>query len=82
MAVQILAPLCNVFLPWTNWSLRPASIVTILTEMLLHRRRVVVELGSGVSTVYLAAFLRDTAGKVYAVEHDPAWARRPRLWPV
>jgi predicted O-methyltransferase YrrM len=75
MAVQILAPLCDVYLPWSNWSLRPAAIVTVLTEMLVHRRRNVVELGSGVSTVYLSAFLRQTAGKIHAVEHDSDWAR-------
>ena len=70
-----LTALCDIELPWSDWSMRPETIVTILDELSAHRRTNVVELGSGVSTVYIAAQLRQISGRVRAVEHDAAWAR-------
>ena len=55
--------------------MRPETIVTILDELRAHRHTNVVELGSGVSTVYIAAQLRRISGRVRAVEHDADWAR-------
>ena len=70
-----LTTLRDTELPWSDWSMRPEAIVTILDELRAHRRSNVVELGSGVSTVYIAAQLRRISGRVRAVEHDADWAR-------
>ena len=78
MAMSILTPLCRTLQPWTSWSLRPAALVSVLSEIVLHDRHVVVELGSGASTAYLGALLRERAGRLYSVESDPAWAAATR----
>src|SRR5829696_2386183 len=46
----------------------------------LNRRRVIVELGSGVSTVFLARLLRNEGGHLYTVEDDEAWAAHVARW--
>jgi hypothetical protein len=73
---QVLRPLLNAggFLPWTEGAMSPAGLATVATEVALAERRVVVELGSGVSTVVLARLARELGGRVFAVEHSPGWA--------
>jgi predicted O-methyltransferase YrrM len=73
---QVLRPLLDAgaFLPWTEGAMSPAGLATVATEVALAERRVVVELGSGVSTVVLARLARELRGTVLAVEHSPGWA--------
>ncbi len=77
-AWQILRPLLDAgpYLPWSTGSMRPAAMVAVCNEIVHGRRRVVVECGSGVSTVVLARLLRQlgSAGTVTSLEHDAAWA--------
>ncbi len=49
-------------------------MVAVLNEITLAERRVIVELGSGVSTVVIARLLAERGGALTSVEHDPAWA--------
>ena len=70
-----LAPLQGRYLPWSSAALRPAGLVAVLNDIEVRDRRVVVELGGGVSSVYLARLLASRgAGRLVAVEHDPGWA--------
>jgi hypothetical protein len=70
-----LAPLQGRYLPWSSAALRPSGLVAVLNDIELRDRRVVVELGGGVSSVYLARLLASRgAGRLVAVEHDPRWA--------
>lgn len=62
------------YLPWTEWSLRPAALVTVLNEIVLGRRKTVVELGSGASTVVIARLMAERGGTLVSVEHEPTWA--------
>jgi hypothetical protein len=57
-----------------------ADAAAVLTrQVLLLRPRVVMELGSGVSTVLVARLLQNLgAGRVISLEHDPAWAAETR----
>ena len=41
-----LAALCDIELPWSDWSMRPEAIVTILDDLRAHRRSNVVTLNS------------------------------------
>jgi hypothetical protein len=45
-----------------------------------ERRRVIVELGPRISTVYLARLLSNEGGHIYAVEDDERWATLVDEW--
>lgn len=63
------------YLPWSSAALRPAALVAVLNEVEVLGRRSVLELGGGVSTVYLARLLAARGeGCLVAVEHHPLWA--------
>lgn len=57
--------------------MRPAGLVAVCNDIVLNRRRHIVELGSGVSTVLLARLLAQRQSlngyQLAAVEHDPRW---------
>lgn len=75
LAMQTLVPMISGFLPWTRFSLRPVALVSVLVEVVVRERCRILEMGSGVSTLLLAAVLREQGkGRVIAVEHHPAWA--------
>ncbi|WP_213451330.1 class I SAM-dependent methyltransferase [Rhizomonospora bruguierae] len=74
LAMQALAPLCTAYVPWSISAMRPSGIVAILNEITVNRRRTVVELGGGVSTLYIARLLQRRGGHVWTVEHDEGWA--------
>ena len=75
-AWQVLRPLLDrrPYLPWTEWTLRPAALVTALNEIVLAGRETVVELGSGISTVVIGRLLAERGGALTSLEHDPDWA--------
>lgn len=58
--------------------MRAAGLVAVCNDVVLNRRRHIVELGSGVSTVLLARLLTQQripdGFRLAAVEHDPSWA--------
>ncbi|MDG4792764.1 class I SAM-dependent methyltransferase [Micromonospora sp. WMMD1082] len=74
LALQALAPLSSSYLPWTVSSMRPSGVRIILNEIVVHQRRRVVELGSGVSTFYVGRLLAQRGGSLCTVEHDERWA--------
>jgi predicted O-methyltransferase YrrM len=74
-AMAQLALLGGDYLPWTSYSMRPSAIAAVLSDIVVNRRRQVVECGSGNSTVYAARLLRRIGeGHVTSVEHDAEWA--------
>ncbi|WP_322768287.1 class I SAM-dependent methyltransferase [Frankia sp. Cr1] len=74
VALAALQPLVKGFVPWTAWSMRPAAIVSIINELELKRRRTVVELGSGASTIFLARAVEGTGGRLVSIEHNHEYA--------
>jgi hypothetical protein len=73
-ALQALSPLVRAYVPWTEWSLRPSVIVTILNHLATRPAPQVLECGGGSSTYFLAAFLAEREGRLRTVESDPAMA--------
>jgi predicted O-methyltransferase YrrM len=60
------------------WSLRPQAL-ELVEKLVGEGRTVVVECGSGLSTVTIARALRDLAtGHVHSLEHDGHWAATTR----
>jgi predicted O-methyltransferase YrrM len=71
-----LTPLLNgPYLPFSAWSLRPGALIKLLDDVSLNDRKVVVECGSGTSTVVLARMMAQRGyGNVLSLEHDEKWA--------
>jgi hypothetical protein len=74
LAMQALTPLSSAYVPWSISAMRPSAIVAVLNEITVNRRRNVVELGGGVSTLYIARLIQRRGGHLWTVEHDESWA--------
>jgi hypothetical protein len=75
LAMQALSPLSSAYLPWSMSAMRPSGVVAVLNEIVVNRRRAVVELGGGVSTCYIGRLLASLgAGHLWTIEHDERWA--------
>src|SRR6478672_9655608 len=74
-ALTVLRSLPGPFVPWTGMAMRPAAVQRIINEVSVNERQRIVELGAGISTIYLARFLASRgSGSLATVEEDPAWA--------
>lgn len=62
------------YLPWTSSALAPSALELIVNDILINRRRTVVELGAGISTLLLGACLKSCGGFITSFEHDEDWA--------
>lgn len=62
-------------LPFTFMSLRPFVIVFAINELLINRRKCILEFGSGVSTIILARAIRmyGLDCRLVSVESDESW---------
>lgn len=75
-----LVQLGNVGLPYPlpfggDYALTGDAAAVLVRQIALLRPRIVVECGSGVSTVLVAKLLKDHGGgRIYSLDHDPEWA--------
>jgi hypothetical protein len=74
VALSALQALTRGYVPWTGWSMRPSAIASIVNELERGRRRTVVELGAGASTLFLGHALRQLGGQLTSIEHDDEYA--------
>ena len=63
-------------LTWSPGSMTPAGLHAVCAEVARREPRVVVECGSGFSTVEIARALRRLGGRLVSLEHDAGWAAR------
>jgi hypothetical protein len=75
-ALDYLDRLLRPMEPWTGWAMHPAAILTVVNDILLNRRSMVVECGAGLSTLYAAKALSLHGGRLISFEGDTAWADR------
>ncbi len=62
-----------------GWAASPDFLLEMARHALSERPQLVVECSSGTSTLVLARCMQiNGAGKVYSLEHDPAYARQAR----
>lgn len=67
--------------PLSSASMRPANISALIDLIQRSNAKLVVELGCGVSTVYLASCLKKYGnGRLVSFEHDPSWAEQCRFY--
>lgn len=74
IGLSALETLAGPYVPWSQWSLRPTAVATLVNAILVGGLETVVELGSGASTVYLGRALRETGGSLVSFEQDAGWA--------
>lgn len=61
------------YLPWTQSAIRPASLALVLNEIQIHNRKLIVECGSGISTLYIASVIEGTDTKLISIDNDKSW---------
>jgi predicted O-methyltransferase YrrM len=62
-----------------SWALTPDAATVLAREVAIRRPDVIVELGSGVSTVMVGRLLQQIgSGRLISLDHDPEWAEKTR----
>ena len=61
-ALSQLHPLSSSYAVWSSSSIRPSAMIQILNEIIVGNRSIVVEFGSGLTTVYIAKVLKQFGG--------------------
>jgi predicted O-methyltransferase YrrM len=62
-----------------HWALNPTDLLALLHLVERRRPALVVELGSGTSTVWLAYALERLGGRIVSLDHEPAYAEQTRI---
>ena len=71
--VMAQVPTCS--MPVSGWSMMFTNLHQLLELLDVHRPKLVVELGSGMSTIVIAKALKDFGdARMVSIEHDAAWA--------
>ncbi len=73
-ALAQLIQLPGPFIPFSDSAIRPGGLLVVLNDILVNQRKIIFELGSGNSTIYIARLLKQYGGHLYSVEHDEKWA--------
>ncbi len=63
------------FIPLSKWSISPSTILHILNDISINKRKNIIEFGSGSSTFYIAKLikLRKMDAVFYSVDSDKEW---------
>jgi hypothetical protein len=62
-----------------DFALNPTDLLGLLHLVRLRQPRLVVELGSGTSSVWLGYAIEEYGGKLVTIDHDPGYTRQTRL---
>jgi hypothetical protein len=78
LACQLLTKLLDehAFIPYTDSALSFSGIHTILNDCIIHQRKLIVEFGSGISTIVLAKLIQRlnlTDTRFISFDHDAGW---------
>jgi len=61
-----------------GFALNPTDLLALLHLIRTRRPRLVLELGSGTSTVWIAYALEQIGGRLISLDHDPGYAEKTR----
>lgn len=75
--ISKLFPEAN-FIPFTSWTISPSVILHILNDIVINKRRNIIEFGSGASTLYIARLIQTLKldAKFYSVESSEDWSQK------
>jgi predicted O-methyltransferase YrrM len=72
-------PQCTI--PTSTWSMSFQNLHLLLDILDRRQPRVIVELGSGISTLMIAAWFQERGqGRLISVDHDEDWANRTEFY--
>jgi hypothetical protein len=64
------------YIPWSSSSMTPRAITLILNEIILNKKSRVLELGMGISTLYITSLMKEEAHlKLVSIDNDESWIR-------
>jgi hypothetical protein len=72
-ASQALVAFGLEYAPWSGASLTPAAMRLVINDVVINQRKYLVELGSGISTLFLAKLASQYGCHFTSVEHDANW---------
>ena len=64
--------------PSGGFALNPTDLLDLLQLIRTRKPRLVLELGSGTSTVWIAYVLEKSGGRLVSLDHDPGYAEKTR----
>lgn len=74
--VNLLPLVRESFLPFGWYAMEPEALVTLMSQIQLRRPQVIVECGSGLSTLLIGGLIKqDRLGHLYSIEEDEVWYR-------
>ncbi|MEU4241642.1 class I SAM-dependent methyltransferase [Actinoplanes sp. NPDC026619] len=62
-----------------GFALNPTDLLDLLHLIQVRRPKLVLELGSGTSTVWIAYALEKAGGRLVSLDHDPGYAEKTRI---
>ena len=69
-----LSSLNTGYVPWTSSSMKPQAVVHILNEIVVNKKKQVLELGMGVTTTCIAALIKEGIDtQLISIDHDAEW---------
>lgn len=65
----------NIYIPFNAYSLNADTIVDILNDIILYKRKSIVEFGCGIGTIYIAKLIQmhDLDIKFVSIDSDQEW---------
>lgn len=66
----------DTFIPFSAWAISPSTILHVLNDISINKRKAVIEFGAGASTFYIAKLIKtmQLPTVFYSVEADKDWA--------
>jgi predicted O-methyltransferase YrrM len=74
-SLQLLKTVHSEYVPWTGASVHPTALLYLLNDITIHRRRHIVECGSGISTIYISSLIKSLDKDIVfcSIDHDEQW---------
>lgn len=64
------------FIPFSAWAMSPSTILHVLNDISINKRKNIIEFGAGASTFYIAKLLKTLKSDAifFSIESDKEWA--------
>ena len=74
-SLQHLRTVHSEYVPWTGASIHPTALLYLLNDITIHKRKHVVECGSGISTIYISSLIKQLSQNItfHSIDHDENW---------